>query len=39
LPNRSHQDFPGNAARKHTASAMHASMPRVYATKGNIVPR
>jgi hypothetical protein len=38
LPDRAHQDFPGKAACKHTASAMHASMSGVYATKANIVP-
>src|SRR5260370_35128582 len=39
LPDRSHQDFPGKAACKHTASAMNASTSGVYARRANIVPR
>jgi len=38
LPDRSHQDFPGKAARDHTASGMNPSMPSVYGMAANIVP-
>jgi hypothetical protein len=38
LPDRPHQDFPGTAARKHTAGAVNTSLECLYATKANIVP-